>query len=164
MARPGPFDQRPNEERDDVLTYTSEVLERDTEVTGPVSVTLYASSSAPDTDFVARLTDVHPDGRSMNITEGCIRARFRDGVWDAPKLMEPGETYEFSIDLTVTANVFKAGHRIRLQITSSNFPLLDRNLNTGNDPATDTAMQIAHQTIYHDRERPSGIRLPIVPR
>lgn len=163
MARPGPFDQGANEQRDDVLVFTTEPLERDLEVTGPVSVTLYASSSAPDTDFVARLTDVYPDGRSMNITEGCLRARFRDDIWGQPKLMEPGMVYEFTIDLAVTSNVFLAGHRLRLQITSSNFPLWDRNLNTGEDIATGTRMQAAEQTIYHDRERASHIRLPIIP-
>lgn len=163
MARPGPFDQRANEQRSDMLVFTTDPLERDLEVTGPVRVTLYASSSAPDTDFVARLTDVYPDGRSMNITEGCLRARFREDIWGRPKLMEPGMVYEFTIDLAVTSNVFLAGHRLRLQITSSNFPLLDRNLNTGEDIATGTRMQAAEQTIYHDRERPSHIRLPVIP-
>ncbi len=162
MARPGPFDQRPNEQRDDVLVFTTEPLERDLEVTGPVSVTLHASSSAPDTDFVARLTDVYPDGRSMNITEGCIRARFREDIWGQPKLMEPGMVYEFTIDLAVTSNVFLAGHRLRLQITSSNFPLWDRNLNTGEDIATGARMEIAEQAIYHDRQRSSCIRLPVI--
>ncbi len=163
MARPGPFDQRPNEQRSDVLVFTTEPLERDLEVTGPVSVTLYAASSAPDTDFVARLTDVYPDGRSMNITEGCIRARFREDIWGEPKLMEPGAVYEFTIDLAVTSNVFFAGHRLRVQITSSNFPLWDRNLNTGEDIATGTRMRVAEQSMYHDRGRPSCIRLPVIP-
>lgn len=163
MALPGPFDQRPVEARPDVLTFTSEVLQQDTEVTGPVVVRLFAASSAPDTDFVARLTDVYPDGRSIGITEGVIRARFRQDVWGPPRLLEPGRVYEFSIDLQVTSNVFLAGHRIRLDITSSCFPLWDRNLNTGGDPATDTTWQVAHQTIYHDRAHPSRIRLPIIP-
>jgi len=145
-----------------VLVYTSEVLDRDLEVTGPVSVTLFASSSAPDTDFVARLVDVHPDGRAINITEGVIRARFRDDVWGEPHLMELGVDYEFTIDLLATSNLFRAGHRIRLQITSSCFPLWDRNLNTGSDPATDTEMRVAHQSVCHDRARPSRVVLPIV--
>jgi putative CocE/NonD family hydrolase len=161
MAKPGPYDQGPVEARDDVLVYTSAALDRDLEVTGPVSVTLFASSSAPDTDFVTRLVDVYPDGRAMNITEGVIRARFRDGVWGEPRLMEPGRDYEFTIDLQATSNLFRAGHRIRLQITSSCFPLWDRNLNTGNDPATDTEMRVAHQTVRHDRLRPSRVVLPI---
>ena len=127
-----------------------------------MTVALYASSSALDTDFVARLTDVYPDGRSINITEGVIRARLREGIWGRPKLMEPGCIYEFTIDLQVTSNLFRAGHRLRLQITSSNFPLWDRNLNTGNHPATDTQMVVARQTVYHDREHPSRLRLPVV--
>jgi putative CocE/NonD family hydrolase len=106
---------------------------------------------------------VHPDGRSTNVTEGVIRARFREDVWGGPRLMQPGEVYLFTIDLQATSMVFRAGHRIRLQVTSSNFPLWDRNLNTGNDPATDTEMRVAHQTIYHDAARPSHLVLPVIP-
>ena len=163
LAPPGPYDQRGIEERDDVLVYTGGILREDLEVTGPVTVTLFAASSARDTDFVARLCDVFPDGRAINISEGVIRARFREGVWDAPKLMEPGHVYEFALDLACTSNVFRAGHRLRLDITSSCFPLWDRNLNTGKDPATDTEMQVARQTILHDAEHPSRVRLPVVP-
>ncbi len=162
FVKPGPFDQRPLEVRPDVLVYTSDILEQDTEVTGPIVLKLYAASSTPDTDFVARLTDVHPDGRSINITEGVIRARFREDVWGKPKLLEPNRVYEFSIDMQVTSNLFKKGHRIRVYVTSSSFPLWDRNLNTGNDPGTDTEMQTANQTIYHDRGRPSHILIPVV--
>lgn len=162
LASWGPFDQRPIEARPDVLVFTTDVLPRDTEVTGPIVLKLYASSSARDTDFVARLCDVYPDGRSMNITEGVIRARYREDVWGAPQLLQPGEIYQFTIDLQVTSNVFLAGHRLRLAITSSSFPLWDRNLNTGNDPATDTHMLVAHQTIYHDAEHPSHLVLPII--
>jgi putative CocE/NonD family hydrolase len=162
FVKPGPFDQRKVEERPDVLVYTSEVLEQDTEVTGPVTLKLFASSSAVDTDFVAKLTDVYPDGKSINITEGIIRARFREDVWGSPKLLQPGTVYEFTIDLQVTSNVFKAGHRIRVNITSSNFPLWDRNLNTGNEPGMDTRVAIANQTIYHDVKLASHIILPVV--
>ena len=163
LAKPGPYDQRPIEARQDVLIFTSDPLEEDTEVTGPVWVYLYASSSARDTDFVARLTDVYPDGRSINITEGILRARFREDVWGPPRLLEPHQVYCFAIDLQVTSNVFRRGHRLRLQITSSGFPLWDRNLNTGGDPATDTEPQIAEQTVYHDPVHPSHILLPIIP-
>ena len=163
LAPPGPFDQRAVEERPDVLTYTSPVLEEDLEVTGPVTVTLFAASSAPDTDFVARLTDVYPDGRSINITEGVIRARFRHGIRRPPQLLQPGRVYEFTIDLDATGNVFLAGHRLRLDITSSNFPLWDRNLNTGDDPATGTTWRVARQTIHHSGRHPSRITLPIIP-
>lgn len=162
LAPPGPFDQSALEARPDVLIYTSAPLAEDTEVTGPVTVTLYAASSAPDTDFVARLCDVYPDGRSLNLTEGVIRARFREDVWGAPRLMAPGTVYEFTIDLDVTSNLFLAGHRLRLTVTSSNFPLWDRNLNTGGDPATGTSWQIARQTVHHCRRYPSRVRLPLV--
>ena len=163
FVKPGPYDQRPVEERNDVLVYTSDVLQQDLEVIGPVTVELYAATSTPDTDFVARLTDVYPDGRSINIAEGVIRARFREDVWGTPKLLEPGQTCAYTIDLQVTANLFAKGHRIRLQITSSNFPLWDRNLNSGRDPATDTEIRIAEQIIHHDRAHPSCLRLPVVP-
>ena len=162
LVKPGPYDQRTIEQRPDVLVYTSGILKHDTEVTGPVSLKLHASSSAQDTDFVAKLTDVYPDGRSINITEGVIRARFREDVWGAPKLINPGVAYEYTIDLQVTSNVFMRGHRIRIDIASSNFPLWDRNLNTGNDPGTDTEMLIAKQMIYHDAARPSRVVLPVV--
>jgi len=162
MAPPGPYDQREIEARADVLSYTSDVLREDLEVTGMVTVTLFAASSAPDTDFVARLCDVYPDGRSINLTEGVIRARFREGVWGEPKLMEPGTVTEFTINLDATSNVFLAGHRLRLDVTSSNFPLWDRNLNTGGDGVTETTWQVARQTIHHDAARPSRVRLPVV--
>ena len=161
-ARPGPFDQQPVEARSDVLTFTSDVLEADLEVTGPVTMTLWASSSAPDTDFVARLCDVYPDGRSMNITKGVIRARFRESVWGSPKLLDPDQVYEFTIDLQATSNLFRKGHRLRVDITSSCFPLWDRNLNTGGDPATDTQWRVAHQRIYHDAGHASHITLPML--
>jgi hypothetical protein len=163
VIRPGPFDQRAIEERPDVLVYTTEPLERDTEVTGPVLLKLFAASSAPDTDFVARLTDVYPDGRSINITEGIIRARFRERDWEHPRLIEPHAIHEYTVDLQVTSNVFKQGHRIGLDLTSSSFPLWDRNPNTGHEPGLDAELQVAHQTIYHDRRHPSQLVLPVVP-
>lgn len=162
FCKPGSFDQRPVECRPDVVCYTTDPLAEDTEVTGRVSLVLHASSSAPDTDFVAKLTDVHPGGRSMNVTEGVIRARFRNGIWDRPALMNPGTVYAFTIDLQVTAHVFLKGHSIRLDVTSSNFPVWDRNLNTGNDPATDTEIRTANQVIHHDAVRPSRLILPLV--
>ena len=163
LAPPGPYDQRGIEARDDVLVFTSDELSADLEATGPVTVTLYASSSSPDTDFVARLCDVHPDGRSINITEGVIRARFRGGVWSPPQPLEPGQVCEFVIDLQATSNVFRRGHRLRLDVTSSCFPLWDRNLNTGEDPGTATRMEVACQTIHHGRTRPSRLTLPVIP-
>ncbi len=164
LALPGPFDQRPVERRDDVLVYTSAPLAADLEVTGPVSVTLWAASSAPDTDFVARLVDVYPDGRAINITEGILRARFRESVRGEPRLLEPGQALPFTIDLQATSNVFRQGHRLRVDITSSSFPLWDRNLNTGAEPGEGVAGRPADQTILHDAGHPSCIVLPVVPQ
>jgi uncharacterized protein len=156
----GPVDQRSIEARPDVLTYTTEPLEQDTEVTGPVSVRLWACSSAPDTDFVARLVDVYPDGRAYNLTDGIIRARYRDGLNES--LLEAGQPYCMKIDLWATSNVFRAGHRIRLQITSSNFPRWDRNPNTGHPLGQDAELRTAEQTILHDRDHPSQVLLPLI--
>jgi putative CocE/NonD family hydrolase len=160
----GPRDQTPTESRTDVLVYSTPVLEQDIEVTGPITVHLWAVSSAPDTDFVARLVDVHPNGYVQNLTDGIIRARYRNfGHGEAPSLIEPGKAYEYEIDLWATSNLFKKGHRIRLDITSSNFPRWDRNPNTGHAFGEDSELVIAHQTILHDAEHPSYITLPIVP-
>jgi len=159
----GTYDQRPNEAREDLLVFTSPPLSEDTEVTGPVVIKLYAASSARDTDFTAKLIDVYPDGTAYNLTEGIIRARFRESIWGPPKLLTPGEIYEYRLPLLPTSNVFKAGHRIRVHLTSSNFPLWDRNPNTGHAQGLDTAWQTARQTIYHDQTYPSHIILPIIP-
>ncbi|RAQ95371.1 CocE/NonD family hydrolase [Thermogemmatispora tikiterensis] len=160
----GPFDQRPTESRHDVLVYTSAPLQADLEVTGPIRVHLWAVSSAPDTDFVARLVDVHPDGYAQNLTDGIIRARYRHAPRGGdPSLIEPGKAYEYVIDLWSTSNLFKAGHRIRLDITSSNFPRWDRNPNTGQPLGASAEMILAQQTILHNREHPSYVVLPIVP-
>lgn len=160
----GPYDQRPTENREDVLVYTTAELKEDVEVTGPITVHLWAISSARDTDFVARLVDVHPDGYAQNLTDGIIRARYRNfAQGEAPALIEPGNAYEYEIDLWATSNVFKAGHRIRLDVASSNFPRWDRNPNTGHDFGTDAELVVAHQTILHDREHPSYVVLPFIP-
>jgi len=159
----GPYDQRAVEARPDVLVYQSAPLERDTEVTGPITVRLWAVSSAPDTDFVARLTDVFPDGRSVNLTDGIVRARYRRlAQGEAPSPIEPGRPYEYAIDLWATSNVFQRGHQIGLQVTSSCFPRWDRNPNTGHPLGTDAALQVAQQEILHDREHPSHVVLPLV--
>ena len=159
----GPHDRRPVERRDDVLVYTSEPLERDLEVTGPVTLALYASSSAPDTDFAAALVDVYPDGRAIHICEGIRRARFRES-FEEPTLIEPGGVYEYEINMWETSNVFKEGHRIRVEVTSSNFPRFDRNPNTGNRPGMDAELRVAEQTVHHGGEYPSHITLPVIPR
>ena len=159
----GPMDRRPVEVRDDVLVYTTDPLEHDVEVTGPVSLTLYASSSAPDTDFTGTLVDVHPDGKAIILCDGLLRTRYRDSI-ERTTLMEPGRVYELQVNIWETSNLFKAGHRIRLEVSSSNFPRFDRNLNTGNFQATDTEIRVADQTIYHDSDRPSHLTLPVIPR
>lgn len=160
----GVFDQRATEERADVLVYTTPALTHTIEVTGPITVHLWATSSALDTDFVARLVDVAPDGYAQNLTDGIIRARYRDFAdGKEPSLLEPGKAYEYVIDLWSTSNLFQPGHRIRLDVTSSNFPRWDRNPNTGHDFGVDSEQEIAQQTILHDREHPSSITLPIVP-
>ena len=157
----GPYDQRSVEERQDVLVYSTPALKKDLEVTGPVKAIIYASSSAMNTDFTARLVDVYPDGRAIRICEGIIRADHRDP--DAsPSNILPGKIYEYHIDLWATSNVFMKGHRIRVEISSSNFPRFDRNLNTGKYFATDTTMTTAEQVIYHSPDYPSHIILPVI--
>lgn len=159
----GPCDQRPNEARADMLVYTSEPLEADLEVTGNVILHLFASSSACDTDFVGRLVDVYPDGQAINITEGVVRARYRSEEWNNPQLIEPGKVLPYKIDLQATSNVFLKGHCLRLEVTSSNFPLWDRNLNTGEHPNRSAAMQVAQQAVYHEKLHPSHLILPVIP-
>jgi uncharacterized protein len=164
-ANAGPLDQRGVEERADVLVYTSEPLAQPLEVTGPLMATLYAATDAPDTDFVVKLTEVWPDGRSLLLTEGVLRARYRDG-FEKARPVEPGAAHAYTIDLVATANVFSAGNRIRVLVTSSSFPRFDPNPNSGNEFGTDTAddLRAARQTIFHDGGRPSHVLLPVVPR
>jgi putative CocE/NonD family hydrolase len=159
----GPDDYAAVERRDDVLVYQTEPLEQDTEVTGPIRIEFYASSSAVDTDFTAKLVDVHPTGFVQRMCDSMVRARFREGM-DKPQLIEPGKIYKYSIDLWNTAQVFLKGHRIGLEISSSAFPKYDRNLNTGEDLGTGTKMISADQTIFHDAQHPSALILPIIPR
>jgi putative CocE/NonD family hydrolase len=157
----GPMDQREIERRDDVLVFSTPPLEEDVRVTGPVEVVLFASTSARDTDFTGKLVDVFPDGSAMNLTDGILRLRYRDSMTE-PKLVEPGEVVEVRIDLGHTSNVFRAGHRIRLEISSSNFPRYSRNTNTGAIPELDREAITAEQTVYHDRARPSRLVLPVL--
>jgi putative CocE/NonD family hydrolase len=162
---PGPRDQRTVEARPDVLSFTSDVLTEDLEVTGPVSVTLHAATSAVDTDFTAKLVNVWPDGRALCVVDGIVRARYRDGS-DKASPVTPGEVYEYTIDLIATSQVFRTGHRLRVEIASSNFPCFDRNPGNGAPAATatDEDFVVAEQTVFHDRSRPSYITLPVIPR
>jgi len=158
----GPRDQRKAEERNDVLVFTSEVLKEEIEVTGPVKVVLFAASTATDTDWTAKLVDVHPDDRPINLCDGIIRARYRESATN-PTLIQPEQVYRYEIDLWATSNVFLAGHRIRVEISSSNFPRFDRNPNTGHTFGADAELKEATQTVYHDTRYPSHILLPIIP-
>jgi putative CocE/NonD family hydrolase len=161
IASDGFRDQRTVEGRADVLVYTSPIFMKDTEVTGPVAVKLWAASSCRDTDFTAKLIDVYPDGYAALVADGILRARYRESMAQ-PKPLEPAQIYELTIDLWAVSRVFKAGHQIRLEISSSNFPRFDRNLNTGEDNASESRMQTAIQTIYHDAQHPSHVVLHVV--
>jgi putative CocE/NonD family hydrolase len=181
IMKPGAFDQRGNASvfgckdtlplnaRSDVLTFQTEPLQQAIEITGPITIKLYASSSARDTDFTAKLIDVcplsadYPDGLAINLSDSIIRARYRNG-WNKPELLEPGVVYEFTFELYPTSNVFKKGHRIRLDISSSNFPRFDVNPNTGGDLGVERRFEIAEQVIYYDAEHPSQVVLPIIAR
>jgi len=158
----GPQDQRPAEARGDVLVFSTPAFTQNTEVTGPVTLDLYVSSSAVDTDFTGKLVDVWPSGFAQNLTEGILRLRYRNSQ-EKPELGNPGEIYHISVNLWATSNVFLPGHKLRLEVSSSNFPRFDRNLNTGEDQARGTRMVKATNVIYHDKARPSALVLPIVP-
>jgi len=159
-AEAGSRDQRKIEER--CLTFTSAPLDADLEVTGPVIAKLFISSSAADTDFVVRLTDVLPDGRSMLVCDGIQRARYRKSNY-RPSLLEPGKVYELTVDLWATSHLFQRGHRIRAVLNSSNFPRFDVNPGTGESAATATTRVIAQNAVYLDRQRPSHLVLPVDP-
>jgi putative CocE/NonD family hydrolase len=159
----GIWDQRAVERRTDVLVYTSAPLTEPLEVTGPVKVVLWASSSAPDTDFTAKLVDVTPGGQARNVCEGILRTRYRDSHAE-PRLLEPGVPARMEIDLLVTSTLFPAGHQLRLEIAGANFPRFDRNPNTGEPAGAATSLCPALQTVYHDTDHPTHILLPVIPR
>jgi putative CocE/NonD family hydrolase len=155
----GACDQRPIEDR--CLTYTSAPLARDLTIIGAVRAELHVMSSAPDTDFVVRLTDVHPDGVSRLLSDGILRARYRDSG-SAPAPLTPQRVYALTVELDATANTFRDGHRIRVAVTSSSFPRFDRNLNTGGPVGGEARGAVAFNTVFHDALRPSRIVLPVV--
>ena len=158
----GPEDQRPAEARSHVLVFTTPAFAKDFEVTGPVTLDLFVSSSAVDTDFTGMLVDVWPNGFAQNLTSGILRMRYRNSQ-ERPELENPGETYHVTVDLWATSNVFLAGHKLRLEVSSSNFPRFDRNMNTGEVQSRATRMIKATNAIYHDKEHPSALILPVVP-
>ena len=158
----GPMDQRGVEARRDVLVYSTPPLHHDVEVLGPVRAVLYVSTTARDTDFTAKLVDVFPDGQARNLSDGILRLRYR-GALERPELAQPGKVYQITVDAGVTGNVFLKGHRIRLEVSSSNFPRFDRNPNTGGTIADETRLAMAHQTVFHDRKKPSRLVLMVMP-
>jgi len=169
-----PLDNRPVEIRDDVLVYTTEPLQEDLDVTGPVQARLYASSSATDTDWTVKLLDVYPEGQAVNLCDGILRGRFREpaairtgvpaaGQYEHPKLMEPGKVYEFTVEVGAISNVFLKGHRVRIEVSSSNFPHFDRNPNNGSQLGVDPRIVVAKQIVYHTRHYPSHVELPVIP-
>lgn len=158
----GQRDQTEIEKRDDVLVYTGDVLEKELEVTGRISAVLYIASSAPDTDFTVKLVDVYPDGRPFSVCDGIMRARFRDGLDKPERLMTPGEHVKLEFLVDITSYAFQPGHRIRFEISSSNFPHFSRNTNTGHDIADDTETVTAHQTVFRSAAEPSHIILPVI--
>ncbi len=158
----GPIDQRPLQARSDVLVYTTPAFDKDTEVTGPVSLELYVSSSAVDTDFAAKLIDVWPNGFAQNLANGILRARYRNS-FEKAELMNPAKVYKLTIDLWATSNVFFAGHKLQVEIASSDFPYFDRNPNTGESPETATTQIKATNVVYHDRDHPSALIAPVIP-
>ena len=160
---PGPADQRPNESRSDVLVFSTSPLEHDVEVTGFINLELYAATSTVDTDFTALLVDVDQSGYARFLTDGIVRARYRENTTTATEVV-PGRVYKYNVDLWATGNVFKVGHRIRLYISSSNFPRFNRNLNTGEPIDKSSRSLVAHQTIYHEKQYSSALILPIIPR
>jgi putative CocE/NonD family hydrolase len=157
----GPVDQKPLDGRADIVRFTSDTLSAPVTIAGKVTMDLHATTDGKDTDWMVKLVDVYPDGKAYPMAEGILRARFREGL-DKPQLLTPGQAYRYTVDLIGTAVVFQPGHRIRVDITSSNFPQFDRNLNTGDPLATGTTPRVAQQTIHHSAKMPSAIVLPVV--
>jgi putative CocE/NonD family hydrolase len=159
----GSFDQRKEETRNDVLVYDTEPFKEGTEVSGPITVTLHVSSSAKDTDFTFKVIDVYPDGRAFNVTENIQRMRYRNGYDKPLAWMKPGEVYAVTFQPIDTSYYFKPGHKLRVAVSSSNFPRFDRNLNTGGNNYDETEGVIAHNAVHHGGAYPSRIELTVVP-
>jgi putative CocE/NonD family hydrolase len=160
---PGPLDQSAVERRNDVLVYTSNPLTSDVEATGPVRVVLYVATSVNDTDFTAKLVDVQPNGNPLLVSDGIQRLRYRLSL-DQPVFVKHNTAYQITVDAGVTSYVFAAGHRIRLEVSSSNFPRFDRSLNSMHANADEEKMTKAHQTVFHQQGYPSAIILPVIPK
>jgi putative CocE/NonD family hydrolase len=160
----GAFDQRKMESREDILVYTSEPFTEGVELTGPITPTLYVSSDAKDTDFTVKVIDVEPDGRAFNLDESIQRMRYRDGYDKPLAWMERGRVYKLTLQPLTTSNYFAPGHRLRIEVSSSNFPRFDRNLNTGGNNYDETAGVVAHNTVHHSKQYPSQITVTVVKR
>ena len=161
-AQAAPVDQSPHDHRADILNYQTPPLDDDLEVTGPVTLKLFAATDGPDTDWTAKLSVVHADGLCVNLTYGILRASHRAG-FEVPRNLEPGRPYEYTIRLNPVGIRFRRGERIRLSVSSSDFPNFDRNHNTGRDYWSDTELRPARQTVFHDAARPSRLILPVIP-
>jgi putative CocE/NonD family hydrolase len=157
---PGSFDQRQLETRNDILVYSTKELETGVEVSGTIEITLYISSDVKDTDFTVKLLDVYPDGRAYNLDETIQRVRYREG-YEKEVFMESGKVYKLPVSPMSTSNYFAAGHRIRIEVSSSNFPRFTRNLNTGGNNFDETEGIVAHNTVHHSATYPSQIKLPM---
>lgn len=162
-SQAAPVDQSPHDQRQDVLFYETPVLEEELELTGPVRLKLWAKTDGPDTDWAARLAIVFEDGLAMNLTYGIMRAQYREG-YENPKLLEPGETYEYDVKLNPVGVLLKPGQKLRLYVASSDFPNFDRNHNTGTPYWEDEELRVAHQTVFHSADKPSHLILPVIPR
>jgi putative CocE/NonD family hydrolase len=162
-VRGGSFDQQKMEERNDILVYTTEPLKEAIEVSGPVELTLYVSSNVKDTDVTVKLLDVYPDGRAFNLDESIQRMRYREG-YETPVFMEPGNVYKVVVGPMTTSNYFDAGHRIRIEVSSSNFPRFDRNMNTGGKNWNESQGVIAHNMVHHSAKHPAALKLTVVRR
>jgi hypothetical protein len=160
----GSFDQRKMEGRPDILVYTSEPFKEGIEVSGPIEPTLYVSSDAKDTDFTVKVIDVYPDGRAYNLDESIQRMRYRDGYDKPLAWMAPGKVYKVTLQPLTTSNYFEAGHRLRIEVSSSNFPRFDRNLNTGGHNYDEVDGVVAHNVVHHSQQYPSQVKITVVKR
>jgi len=160
----GAFDQRRMEAREDILVYTSEPFKEGTEVSGPITPTLYVSSDAKDTDFTVKVLDVYPDGRAFNLDESIQRMRYREGYDKPLAWMEAGKVFKVTLQPLTTSNYFAAGHKLRIEVSSSNFPRFDRNLNTGGNNYDEAEGVVAHNAVHHSRQYPSAVTVTTVKR
>jgi putative CocE/NonD family hydrolase len=158
----GSFDQRKTEERPDVLVYTTEAFKEGIELSGPIVPTLYVSSDAKDTDFTVKVLDVYPDGRAYNLDESIQRMRYREGYEKPPVWMKKGEVYKVTLQPLNTSNYFAPGHRLRIEVSSSNFPRFDRNLNTGGNNYDESKGVVANNRVHHSKQYPSSLTITVV--